>query len=633
MGMEISGAELVQAQVKDGAHVIIDNVKPDQGSIELEEPIKFGAVDVSHGMKNAVPKGEGDPAVDSKFPKDAADEWPAPKQIHYFYFVRFRAYEDPKLRSKYEQTEKEIENKSKARVQLMDMLKAKRSDRAAVIAQLKPLTAEDKQYRMMLDGKRKELEPLQAALGKLRSASYTAREKGVSLCSSEEALNDLIASLHYRMQHESNTLAEEKQLLKEIKQLEGTRVKVIANDAMKAKIQDSLGQKEAIQDQVKLIGGDLDGVRREQQEVRKKIKHLEEELKAIDTEISSLREELEALNQKKDKAYDIKNELRKAREERNSHFYQNRSILNHAKDLAAKKDIAALEELSHAEMEKFMSLWSSDKAFRDDYEKRILPSLDIRQLSRDGRMRNPDEKPLVLEVLPPPIEPVTAPGKVNTTAQLKVDRKRTKEDVKPLQEPNTVSNSTARNEGRDEPTEVQMKGKGDTSANAESFSLPEKTQKETLAANGIDPIKLKEIKREEEMAKAKLASERKKKLAEKAAERAAKKFHKEAERKLKEREKRAKKKAGASIAASDAEQVEAETNDADPEKTEVNMEPPVPAKIKEQKENVRHRKPKGQVPLPKVILGKKKSQSYWVWAVPATVIALMLAIFAYYYVL
>lgn len=34
----------------------------------------------------------------------------------------------------------------------------------------------------------------------------------------------------------------------------------------------------------------------------------------------------------------------------NSYFYQNRSILNHAKDLAAKKDIAALEELSHAEV-------------------------------------------------------------------------------------------------------------------------------------------------------------------------------------------------------------------------------------------------------------------------------------------
>lgn len=61
-----------------------------------------------------------------------------------------------------------------------------------------------------------------------------------------------IASLHYRMQHESIPLVEEKQLLREIKLLEGTREKVIANAAMKAKIQDSLGQKEALQDQVKV---------------------------------------------------------------------------------------------------------------------------------------------------------------------------------------------------------------------------------------------------------------------------------------------------------------------------------------------------------------------------------------------
>lgn len=47
-------------------------------------------------------------------------------------------------------------------------------------------------------------------------------------------------------------MTEEKQILREIKQLEGTREKVIANSAMRAKIQDSLGQKEAIQDQVKV---------------------------------------------------------------------------------------------------------------------------------------------------------------------------------------------------------------------------------------------------------------------------------------------------------------------------------------------------------------------------------------------
>lgn len=62
-----------------------------------------------------------------------------------------------------------------------------------------------------------------------------------------------IYSYEYRIQHESNTLNEEKQLLKEIRQLEGTRDKVIANAALRAKIKESLGHKEDIQDQVKVI--------------------------------------------------------------------------------------------------------------------------------------------------------------------------------------------------------------------------------------------------------------------------------------------------------------------------------------------------------------------------------------------
>ena len=61
-----------------------------------------------------------------------------------------------------------------------------------------------------------------------------------------------IKSLHFRIQHESIPLSEEKQILREIKQLEGTREKVIAQDAMRAKIQDLLGEKEVIQDQVKV---------------------------------------------------------------------------------------------------------------------------------------------------------------------------------------------------------------------------------------------------------------------------------------------------------------------------------------------------------------------------------------------
>lgn len=72
------------------------------------------------------------------------------------------------------------------------------------------------------------------------------------LVTSWEMVKLQIHCLQYRIQHESIPLAEEKQLLKEIKRLEGTRETVIANAAMRAKIQDSMGQKEVIQDQVKV---------------------------------------------------------------------------------------------------------------------------------------------------------------------------------------------------------------------------------------------------------------------------------------------------------------------------------------------------------------------------------------------
>ena len=61
-----------------------------------------------------------------------------------------------------------------------------------------------------------------------------------------------IKSLQYHIQHESITLNEEKQILREIKQLEGTREKVIANAALRAKIQESMGEKEALEDQMKV---------------------------------------------------------------------------------------------------------------------------------------------------------------------------------------------------------------------------------------------------------------------------------------------------------------------------------------------------------------------------------------------
>ncbi|KAF8391337.1 hypothetical protein HHK36_023641 [Tetracentron sinense] len=677
MGVEVLVADFTQEPIGNGSEGDSnylhekDNGKLNQGA-GLVEPIIFGSYGTDepvkvegegtdgpvkgegNGMDGPV-KGEGDPVVEVNYPKDVVDEWPAPKQIHYFYFVKFRSHEDPKLKSKIELADKEIQKKNQARFQITGALKAKRVwqilsmmtafffylviklcrgysaelDRAHVISQLKPLSLEDKQFRMIIDGKRKEMEPLHQALGKLRSANNESRERGVGLCSTEEELNDLIKSLHYQMQHESNTLVEEKQLLREIKQFEGTREKVIANAVMRARIQDSMGQREAIQDQVKLIGVDLDGVRKDQQAIRSKIKHLEEELKAIDNGISLLQEELIDVNQKRDKAYNGLLELRKQRDEGNACYYQNRSLLNNARELAAKRDIAALEELSHTETEKFMSLWSSSKAFRDNYERRILPSLDNRQLSRDGRMRNPGEKPLVSEA-PIPTEPEIV---------AKTNIKRPEETSKPSPQHNTIPIRNVLKEDSKKLTESETTLKVGDNENKEIISGFEKLPKDPSTANGVDASKLKEIKREEEVAKAKLALERKKKLAEKAAAKAAIRAQKEAEKKLKEiiiliYFHGAKKKAAASLSVANAEeQTEADTETVEPEKANANVEAPVPSKIKDQKENtIRYRnRSKGQDPFTKVILKQKKSTPYWLWAAPAALLVLMLAALGYYY--
>lgn len=66
---------------------------------------------------------------------------------------------------------------------------------------------------------------------------------------------------------------------------------------------------------LKLIGGDLDGVRKEQNAVRAKIKQLDDAVRAIDKEIAALQDELAAVTEKRDKARESVQNLRKQRDE------------------------------------------------------------------------------------------------------------------------------------------------------------------------------------------------------------------------------------------------------------------------------------------------------------------------------
>lgn len=558
----------------------------------------------------------------TNFPKDAVDEWPEAKKFHSVYFVKFRTVEDQNLKTKLDQADKELRKLNLARDPITEKLRAKRTERAQVIGQLKALVEEKNHFRSIMDDKRKEIEPLQQALGKLRGPRDTNRDNRSFICSSEAELNDVIKSMQYRIQHESITLNEEKQIIREIKQLEGTRDKVIANAAMRAEVQKSVGEKDAIQDQVKLIGVDLDGVRKDQAAIKAKVKTLEAEKEAINGVIASLEEELHAVVEKRDKVYEKIRELRNKREEGNSCFYQNRSLLNDARRLAAEKDVNALKELSTSEVDKFMLQWNGSKAFREDYEKRIMQSLDIRQLSKDGRMRNPGEKPLIAPESPiPVVEPeVVAKPKAK----------------QPKEEPAVVVTSPPVEKEKDEKAQKEVngnvvgkgkKGKVEEEEEEEVFRVEKKP-----VVKEVDESKMKELKREEEIAKAKQALERKKKLAEKAAFKAKKKAEKEAEKKLKDKEKKEKKKMQAATPAAEAEEAVAEEAEEAPEEEKVAETVKIPVKSKERKEStkVRSRSMRGKGPesISKVILKRKKSNNYMYYyaAGASAVVVVLLAI-------
>ncbi|CAH9144631.1 unnamed protein product [Cuscuta epithymum] len=622
------------------AHVSAENGGDNNGFLKENgsvpnETIKFG----SHGTEEPI-KEEIKSAPTINLPKDAVvEDWPEPQQIHSFYFVKYRSFKDQKLNAKIELAEKELQKIYQARSRMIDTLRAKKAARSELTNERKSLSAERQQYSSQMDEKRKVMEPLQQALGKLRGGGSRDRERGPVIFSSEVELNNYIKSLEYRIQHESILMSEEKQIIREIKQLEGTREKVIANAAERAKIEESMGEKESIQSQVKLIGVDLDGVRKEKQALSAKLKQIDDERDALNKDIDLLEKELDALAQERDKINESIVDLKKQRAQGNSSFFKYEKLNFEARQLANKKDIAALKVLSETEVEKFMTQWCNDKSFRDDYEKRLLQSLDMRQLSKDGRMRNPDEKPLVLPEAPP----------TTTVALLKTtNQKPSKEDSAPPQSDASLPVSKAQKEKNNnnsssnnskQPKEETNKTKKSSSSGVNVHKDDEeeipgvtdvsKDKDSSVKEDKVDEEALRQAKREEELVKYREALERKKKKEEKAAAKAQLKAQKEAEKKLKDRERRAKKKGGGGGNTPDESTEDASeitTEDAEREKSEEKVETAIEPKRKEKKANtVRQRtRGKGSSDIHKVILKRKKAMNYWVWAAPAAAVAILL---------
>ncbi|KAM7492238.1 hypothetical protein LguiA_035159 [Lonicera macranthoides] len=197
-----------------------------------------------------------------------------------------------------------------------------------------------------------------------------------------DEINERIKTLPYQIQHRSNSLAAEKKLLRDIKQAKVERENITVDVSPKSNLwgywglKNTVGSKEAMKDQIKLISNDLDKLKQEKQAFNANLKcHKDRiELKTAESDIARLQRELENINRKKDEVYKYILQLKTQSDEvvlQDENYRNYLPVLNNARELEKKNDFAGLKHLSKTQVEMYMSQWSNSTSFREDYEMRM----------------------------------------------------------------------------------------------------------------------------------------------------------------------------------------------------------------------------------------------------------------------
>eukprot|EP00250_Pteridium_aquilinum_P001829 c12036_g1_i1 orf=279-2333(-) len=547
------------------------------------------------------------------------------------YLIRIPRSVDEKLRNEIKLAEAKVEQTIKKRDVHKAALQAKKNSKIELLEKLRPIRDKERSCRDALQGKRMELEPFSVALNKFRSA----QSRGQDICSSEEELNEKIAEIHFRIQHESIPLKEEKQLLRYVKQLEATRHQVCANSVMQAELMENLGPKEDIQDQAKFLRQDLDSIRKEHRLARAEYDSMDREINKLNEAIEELRQQYEKANVAQQDAYVVLRELKRQENLMNDPFYQNRRDVQVVRELASQKKVKEVDDICTKQVEDFFVMWNNDSKFRADYVKSNERSTVRRLETLDGRALGPNEKPPVVvdsdALLPTSRDTKSAlVAETMATGPIRV-AKLSSGVVGP-----ELSNGVLVKEtkpGKNLPVHVKDEEAGDTGY-TKSRQIDVSEDSADLESQAAER---KEKLRQEQIAKAKEAEERKKKRSAQLESRALARARKEADRKEKEREKKAQKKVAAGGLSSGADQTtlneesdlseakleEAITESAVPEegsKTAAN------SSNKDRKGAVSRRKlPGKEIKQSKVLLSKRSSKKA-AWPIPIWAIASLAAL-------
>ncbi|PIA26283.1 hypothetical protein AQUCO_09500033v1 [Aquilegia coerulea] len=488
------------------------------------------------------------------------------------YLLRIPRYSDDKLKNQIELAQKQVEERTQNRDDIRSKIQSMRASYAESRDQFDAARSEERAARDALNAKRREMDSVQSVINRMKNAT------------SIEDIHDRVRSMEHRIEHETVPLKEEKQLIREIKQLKIHREQLSSSLGQQGELQPTPEEKAKIEDRFKVLKQEMDSCRKE-------VIRLEGITKAawkINNDENDKQRELQAQFRAADdlrqEAYIHLQNLKKQLYEKNKYFRMYKEDSKKAEDCAFARDKEAVHHLCFNQVETMIELWNKNDEFRKDYIRCNTLSTLRRLRTLDGRALGPDEEPPLLYHAPE--------GRVVTVS------------------------------GREEKQENEEENKKTKEEEELARKAEEMRRKEEAA-------KLKEQRRLEEKAKAKEAEERKRRNAEKAQARAELRAQKEAELKEKEREKKARKKERKKEkveAVSGGNEEEAVSREST--QPEIIQEP----EIKEKPKTVVKRPQKPSIlTKPKVVppplrnRGKKRMQQWmWILLVVAVVVALFL---------
>ena len=503
-------------------------------------------------------------------------------QRYTYYMIKIPRPVDDKGKADISNAESKLQEKADERDQHNVHVQAAKKKRNEAFEKRKAAGMFERECLQKLRAKYDEVKPLRDSIKTIKGDERNMRERNQGMPRSEEDLDYRIATLERRIQHETIPLKEEKQLMRDIKALESCRESVRQNAALRQQVQESMGNREEMEEALKPLNAEYKQLEVEYKAAILNREAAEREYDMQNEALSSVMGQLHKANDSRQEAYEVRRALKQQEYARLKEFYDNKREIQAAKDMASQpKSRQAVEELCNGQVERIMELWNSNKEFRKNYVKDNERSTIRRLETLDGRALGPGEKAPTLSSFVPPVasqvaEQKSSPsvtesgrqsGNTGGEATEEAGVKKVKAPVKKGSEA-VVATSTEKTVSKEE-------RRKETSAVPEVAEpvVVEKSQEEIER----EAAELKEKRRAAEMAKAKEAEERKRRLAERSQLKAQAWAQREAERKEKEKEKKSRKKSATvnSVEAVNLSEVapDAEGNKSGPEVDEPVVEP------------------------------------------------------------